>query len=1345
MNISDKYRLKLTELTELFERNKKQYYSGEYDEANTRTDFIDKFFELLGWDIRNEQGYSEQYREVVREDKVRINGNVKAPDYAFRIGGVRKFFVEAKKPSVNIKDELEPAFQVRRYGYTAKLPLCILTNFAEFAVYDTRIKPSPSDKPDTARIFCRSYLEYHKYFDFIFNTFSKEAILKGSFDSYIQENKNKKGTSEVDKELLKLIENWRTDIAKNIALRNPSLNIYHLNTAVQKIIDRIIFLRIAEDKEMEEYGLLQKITESGSVYQKLQAVFDRANKKYNSGLFKPHDWLRSLIIDDGVLSSIINGLYYPECPYEFSILPVEILGNIYEQFLGKIIKFRNVKGGHTALIEEKPEVKKAGGVYYTPQYIVRYIVENTLGVKIKGQSPDAIAQLKVVDPACGSGSFLVEAYQQLLNYHLDYYSSEKQRKQALKNSRIYETGKNVYKLTIEEKQRILLNNIYGVDIDGQAVEVTKLSLYLKLLENEGSETKGKGQLFNFSDMKLLPSLDSNIKCGNSLVGSDYYNEKDVSLFDDEAMRKINTFDWDKEFPEVFAQGGFDCVIGNPPYVKEYTNRDCFEGLHSHPCYQGKMDLWYFFGYQGIVFLKDDGLIGFIAPNNWITNAGASIFRNFILNNARILQYVDFGNYKVFENASIQTMIYIMQKTKDAENYAVPYSRLDNEHAAVSEAIDFLTNDTKGVNTHFIARIEKAQCVDNYILFLNPKIAEVLHKIQSAGTTFFEKDELIQGIVAPQDFCNEKSAATLGNTALQGAGIFNITTEEYEALQLLPEEKTLVKPFYTSSELRRYFGNAKNTLWVIYTDSQFKNKTAMKPYPHLKAHLDRFAKVITSDNKPYGLHRARDEQFFKGEKIVSLRKTAEPCFTYTDFDCYVSQSYNVIKTTRFNLKFLTALLNSNVIKFWLRHKGKMQGDNFQVDKEPLLAIPLVLVSAEEQAPLISLADQMLETQGRLQQAPSDEDKNILEKRVAIIDKQIDQAVYQLYGLMEEEVKIVEGRKDVSDIEHIIISDQFPYNMAPWLNEKTENVINYVYNMQQILLSGYSDESGIDKFLSHRFPFDSFPYREYMKDLFSSCNFPSDREEISELLSNSFIDLTKIFSFAVAGNWELEDRDLLENQGIKGLEKLYKKYGLKWQANIQISNIILSDQFTCNMAHWLYERVVSVLEKLLEIHNFFVTDKQSIKELLASPYTDSKTNNDHILDLLSDSLSELMSILKFSFGKDLEAQTEYLVDIRGNRGNRGLDRLYVKYGIKSETNIHRDIFSFIRKARELLKGEQVPNRTFLYDILYPIAKEDPLLQHIDDNLELVRDGEMTWEVFVDKTVIDLNRLERLYENE
>ncbi|MCX7999155.1 MAG: type I restriction enzyme HsdR N-terminal domain-containing protein, partial [Leptospiraceae bacterium] len=186
---------KLSELVKQFGENLTQYKSGKYDEANTRVDFIDKFFELLDWDVRNEQGFSEQYRDVVREDKVQIEGKQKAPDYSFRIGGVRKFFVEAKKPSVNIKEEIEPAFQVRRYAYTAKLPLSILTDFEEFAVYDTRIKPSKDDKASVGRIFYCTYLEYEKNFEFLYNTFSKTAILKGSFDRYVEENKNKKGTS----------------------------------------------------------------------------------------------------------------------------------------------------------------------------------------------------------------------------------------------------------------------------------------------------------------------------------------------------------------------------------------------------------------------------------------------------------------------------------------------------------------------------------------------------------------------------------------------------------------------------------------------------------------------------------------------------------------------------------------------------------------------------------------------------------------------------------------------------------------------------------------------------------------------------------------------------------------------------------------------------------------------------------------------------------------------------------------------------------------------------------------------------------------------------------------------
>ena len=982
-------RAQLSQLTELFERNRKQYNTSAYDEANTRTDFIDKFFELLGWDIRNEQGYSEQYREVVREDKVTIGGKVKAPDYAFRIGGVRKFFVEAKKPSVNIKDDLEPAFQVRRYGYTAKLPLCILTDFEEFAVYDTRIKPSPSDKSSTARIFYCTFDEYHKYFDFIFNTFSKEAILKGSFDTYIQENKNKKGTSEVDKELLKLIESWRTDIAKNIALRNPSLNIYHLNTAVQKIIDRIIFLRIAEDKEMEEYGTLLGIcgqlrpvpnscttssqktfdsheTESGTVYQKLQAVFDKANAKYNSGLFKPHDWLRSLIIDDAVLSSIITGLYYPECPYEFSILPVEILGNIYEQFLGKIIKFRNIGGRvssdrtntrHTALIEEKPEVKKAGGVYYTPQYIVRYIVENTLGVKIKGQSPDAIAQLKAVDPACGSGSFLVEAYQQLLNYHLDYYSSEKQRKQALKNGRIYETGKNIYKLTIEEKQRILLNNIYGVDIDGQAVEVTKLSLYLKLLENEGSETQG--QLFKFSDMKLLPSLDSNIKCGNSLIGSDYYNEKDVSLFDDEAMRKINIFDWDKEFPEVFAQGGFDCVIGNPPYVFARESGEKGMGDDDKTYYYSKyqtakyqINLYHLFIEKGYLLLKDNGIFSYIIPNNWLTINSNKDLREFILQKANI-SIVNF-KYKVFEGADVDTCILNFENSKHNKTISL----LECIEKAEYKLISKTETDVFFATKEYIINID---------LFKRSEFVALINKI-------------------------EQNTCELKNYAEVKAGL-----QAYEVGKGIPKQTKNMK------DKRVYHSREKHSDDYY----QYLDGNDVKRYS------------ITWENKEYlkyGKHLAAPRNnwdLFFSPRILVRQIPARP--PYCINACYTESvmlndrnSMNIIYI-KFNPKFLLGLLNSRLMSFWFEHKfGKLSREIFpQFKINELASFPIPCSTEEQQSKLITLADQMLETQSRLLQAFSDEDKKLLEQRAAIIDKQIDNAVYKLYGLTEDEVKIVEG--------------------------------------------------------------------------------------------------------------------------------------------------------------------------------------------------------------------------------------------------------------------------------------------------------------------------------------------------
>ncbi|OYD15920.1 methyltransferase, partial [candidate division WOR-3 bacterium JGI_Cruoil_03_44_89] len=888
---------KIKELAKRFEENISQYKRADYDEANTRADFIDPFFETMGWDVANKQGYAEQYREVVREAKVIIAGKHKAPDYSFRIGGIRKFFVEAKKPFIVLKSEVSPAYQLRRYAYTAKLPLSILTDFEEFSVYDTRIKPTPKDSASCARIFYCGYKDYLKNFDFIYDTFSKEGILRGSFDRYIESTKNKRGTSEVDKEFLKLIDRWREKLAKNIALRNKSLTLYELNFAVQKIVDRIIFLRIAEDRQIEDYGKLQILLNGTNTYRRLMQIFLHSDRKYNSGLFdfEKDGITQSLSVDDKVIKEILKSVYYPESPYEFSVLDVEILGNIYEQFLGKTIR---LTPAHQVKVEEKPEVKKAGGVYYTPKYIVDYIVKNTVGETIKGKTPKQIDKLKLLDPACGSGSFLLGAYQYLLNYYLDRYSKGENCKKALKKGQIIQIEKDSFQLTIAEKQRILLNNIFGVDIDTQAVEVSKLSLLLKLLEGETEESTR--QLFRYTQMKLLPDLSNNIKCGNSLIGTDFY--KQTSLLKDDEIRRINVFDWKTAFPDIFQNGGFDVVIGNPPYVKEYTNRQPFEDVRKTKIakyYEGKMDVWYIFACRAIDLLKNRGYHSFIATNNWITSSGASILRNKILKETKIIKFVDFADFRVFENASIQTMVYVLRKERPGKSYKVKYTKVVNKKVPLielTERLNYKVSRQKKLSSPdyewFNALVDPKELKDKTFTFFEEKNAEILNKIEKSLNYKLKEKDVAQGIVSPQDFVIEKHLSKLKNRNIKkGDGIFVLRTDEVKNLGLNPNEIIIIKPYYTTEQLYRFWGDENNTLWIIYSDINVRKN--INNYPHIKSHLDKFKEVITSDFKPYGLHRAREQKFFEGEKIISLRKTKEPHFTYTNFFCYVSQTYFII--------------------------------------------------------------------------------------------------------------------------------------------------------------------------------------------------------------------------------------------------------------------------------------------------------------------------------------------------------------------------------------------------------------------------------------------------------------------
>lgn len=727
-------------LVKRFDENREAFLSGAYSEAQVRIDFIDPFFAALGWDIRNERGKLEPYREVIHEDSLRIGGSVEAPDLCFRIGNTRKFFVECKKPSVNLKEGINPAYQLRRYAWSAKLPFSILTDFEEFIVYDCRTKPKENDSPKIARHLYLTYKDYPAKWDEIAAVFSREAVLSGSFDKYAQKMKGKRGAEEVDDDFLEQIERWRESLAKNIAFLNPKLTVRELNFAVQQTIDRIIFLRICEDREIESFGSLRSLLNGNNIYKRLMELFYKADHRYNSGLFhfsnergrdEPPDELSpTLSIDDKPLKEVFEKLYYPS-PYAFSVIPADILGHVYERFLGKVISLTK---DHNAKVEEKPEVRKAGGVYYTPTYIVDYIVKNTVGKLLDGKTPKQAEKLKILDPACGSGSFLIGAYQYLIDWHRNWYFKDGPQKHQ---KVLYQTKENEWFLTTAEKKRILINNIFGVDIDTQAVEVTKLSLLLKVLENENEQTLEK-QLKLLHE-RALPDLSNNIKCGNSLIGPDFYEHQQLSMLADDERYRINVFDWDKAFQDIMKSGGFDAVIGNPPYGA-YLDDTVKEFINSKFTFQNyQLDSYLLFLEKSIKnLLRKQGFYAMIVPNPWLTNLLQKNTRKYVACNTRIIEIVHF-KFPVFPKVTVDTQIVILQNSLPNKWIAA---------ASIVESLDAFEGHATDAKISIIKHKQEKWCALNggvINIFLTPEEEQLRDKCLENSNLLEEYFDINVGI------------------------------------------------------------------------------------------------------------------------------------------------------------------------------------------------------------------------------------------------------------------------------------------------------------------------------------------------------------------------------------------------------------------------------------------------------------------------------------------------------------------------------------------------------------------------------------------------------------------------
>ncbi len=565
-----------------------------------------------------------------------------------------------------------------------------------------------------------------------------------------------------------------------------------------------------------------------------------------------------------------------------------------------------------------------------------------------------------------------------------------EKKELQKEQRRFFTlsGDEKYRSEIAIKNHILNIIGYQLDYEKQSWEnATIEQVELFGTTTTKSRKKNKAQVMEFTQERQA-ILDKCEKLMSKL------NDESKSL-KERASTPIPFFEWEIIFPDVFdneEKSGFDIVIGNPPYVKEYTKRSAFDGFReTSPYYMGKMDLWYGFACHGIDMLKANGILCFIAQNNWTTSAGAKKMRDKVIRDTQILQLVDFNTYMVFEDASIQTMVMLFKHNHEIDNYSIDYRSI-NRSTEKNDLVAVL-NKQLGNTIYYTPTIKRSLYFDKLLTFSENNT--IFEKI-STGKLYLDDNEATNGIHTHHDCVSNKINKKYPDLEV-GRSIFVLNDYEKQSLNLLSNEISLVKPYFTSDEIMRYWTDKKNHLWIIYTTSEYKKPTSLENYPNIKNHLDAVEKAITSDNKPYGLHRAREEKFFKGEKIVSLRKcVGRPCFSYNDFDCYVPAMYYVIKTTRFNMKFLTGVLNSKLIAFWLRNKGKMQGDNYQVDKEPLMNIPLPAVNATMQQPIITIIDRILEAKSINRQADT-----------SSLESEIDRLVYKLYELTEEEINIVEG--------------------------------------------------------------------------------------------------------------------------------------------------------------------------------------------------------------------------------------------------------------------------------------------------------------------------------------------------